>query len=230
MLGKKVLNHSYWHCSLSNAQDDVVRERIALAESLAHLKADQDYNVVKYPSDGNYLSLLAYTDFFDAPFPALTFSYRVDFTTGRVEKRSYQHSSNPPILHRKELLLSADHPSQAKFRELTQTAEQLGLFDNPVTIGFQKNWETLIAASGFQLLNGQFVALGNQVDDDAVNPVETTTVSRHLTALSRNNLSAPMQCLARHGFLDGSLSVFDYGCGRGDDIRNLSTNQINVSG
>ncbi len=39
-----------------------------------------------------------------------------------------------------------------------------------------------------------------------------------------------MQCLARHGFLDGSLSVFDYGCGKGDDIRNLSANDITVSG
>jgi len=230
MLGKKVLNHYYWHCSISASQDEPVQEAIAQAEALVDLQADKDYNVIKYPSDGNYLSLLAYSDFFDAPFPALAFSYRVDFNTGRVEKRNYQNSFNPPILHRKELLLSAAHPRQAEFRELTQTAEQLGLFDNPVTIGFQKNWETLIAASGFQLLNGQFVALGNQEDDNAAAPVETTTVSRHLTALSRNNLSAPMQCLARHGFLDGSLSVFDYGCGRGDDIRNLSTNQITVSG
>ncbi|MDD5274091.1 MAG: DNA phosphorothioation-associated putative methyltransferase, partial [Methylovulum sp.] len=130
-------------------------------------------------------------------------------------------------------MLSADHPRQAEYRALTQAAEQIGLFDNPVTIGFQKNWERLIAASGFQLLNGQFVPIGNQDDDSAaacVTQPDTVAVARHLTALSRNNLSAPMQCLARHGYLDGSLSVFDYGCGRGDDLRNLSTNNINVSG
>ncbi|MDD5126009.1 DNA phosphorothioation-associated putative methyltransferase [Methylovulum sp.] len=230
MLGKKVLNHYYWHCSLTTSQDSVVRERVAQAEALANVQADKDYNIIKYPSNGQYMSLLSYTDFLDFSFPALAYSYRVDLLTGRVEKRNYHTSFNPPILHRKELMLSADHPRQAEYRELTQAAEQLGLFDNPVTIGFQKNWETLIAASGFQLLNGQFVALGNQVDGDAADPIETATVSRHLTALSRNNLSAPMQCLARHGFLDGSLSVFDYGCGRGDDIRNLSVNQINVSG
>ena len=231
MLGKKVLNHYYWHCSLAAAQDGLVQERVAQAEALANVQADNDYNVIKYPSNGQYLSLLSYTDFLNASFPALAYSYRVDLLTGRVEKRNYHASFNPPILHRKELLLSTGHPRQGEYRELTQTAEQLGLFDNPVTIGFKKNWETLIAASGFQLLDGQFVALGNQEDDSALDAkVETTTVARHLTALSRNNLSAPMQCLARHGYLDGILSVFDYGCGRGDDVRNLTANNINVSG
>lgn len=232
MLGKKVINHYYWHCSLTAAQDEVTRERVAQAEALAGLQADKDYNVIKYPSNGHYVSLLSYADFFDSPFPTLLYSHRIDFLTGRVEKRNYQDSANPPILHRKELLLHADHPRQSEYQELTKTAEQLGLFDNPVTIGFQKNWETLIAASGFQLLNGQFVALGNQEEGNSTpfQKPETATVARHLTALSRNNLSAPMQCLARHGYLDGTLSVFDYGCGRGDDIRNLSANQINVSG
>ena len=39
-----------------------------------------------------------------------------------------------------------------------------------------------------------------------------------------------MQCLAGHGFLDGSLSVFDYGCGKGGDVRNLKANSIPVAG
>lgn len=232
MLGKKVLNHYYWHCSLTTSQDSMVRERVAQAEALANVQADKDYNVIKYPSNGQYVSLLSYTDFLDSSFPALAYSYRVDLLTGRVEKRNYHASFNPPILHRKELMLGADHPRQAEYRELTQTAEQLGLFDKPVTIGFQKNWETLIAASGFQLLNGHFVPIGNQEDDSAAAfaKEENAAVARHLTALSRNNLSAPMQCLARHGYLDGTLSVFDYGCGRGDDVRNLTANNINVSG
>jgi DNA phosphorothioation-associated putative methyltransferase len=39
-----------------------------------------------------------------------------------------------------------------------------------------------------------------------------------------------MQALARFGFLDGSKTVFDYGCGRGDDLRGLRENNINASG
>jgi len=43
-------------------------------------------------------------------------------------------------------------------------------------------------------------------------------VKRHRTAISRGQLSVPLQTAARHGFLDGSKSIFDYGCGRGNDV------------
>jgi len=39
-----------------------------------------------------------------------------------------------------------------------------------------------------------------------------------------------MQTLARFGLLDGSKTVFDYGCGRGDDLRNLQANNIQAAG
>ena len=39
-----------------------------------------------------------------------------------------------------------------------------------------------------------------------------------------------MQHLLRFGFLDGSQSVFDYGCGRGDDLRLLSGLNVPSSG
>lgn len=55
-------------------------------------------------------------------------------------------------------------------------------------------------------------------------------VARHLTALARYGFSAPIQTLARFGFLDGSKTVFDYGCGRGDDLRGLRENGIEAAG
>ncbi|MEI6067532.1 MAG: DNA phosphorothioation-associated putative methyltransferase, partial [Methylococcaceae bacterium] len=178
------------------------------------------------------LSLLGYPGFFTDPFPALEKSYRIDLSTRRVEKRNYQASLNPPILHRKELFISPNDPHNAQFKELTATAEQLGLFENTLRIGFKQAWEKLIAEKGFQLVDHQFVPMGNveDQDDQAVEPSPSAAIARHLTALSRSNLSAPMQCLARHGFLEGNWSVFDYGCGRGDDIRNLTANAITVSG
>jgi hypothetical protein len=54
--------------------------------------------------------------------------------------------------------------------------------------------------------------------------------SRHRTALVRYGFSAPVQTLARYGFLDGSNALFDYGCGRGDDVRGLVENGITASG
>ncbi|MEI6545230.1 MAG: DNA phosphorothioation-associated putative methyltransferase, partial [Methylococcales bacterium] len=236
MLGKKVLNNLYWHIDLNSQQPEVLQHRLAKAEALSQLTAGVDYNIVKYDLNSHLLSLLWYPDFFTDPFPALETSYRIDIEAARVEKRSYQTSINPPILHRKELFIRADDPRSGPFKALTQTAEELGLFENPIHIGFKQAWENLIADKGFQLLDHQFVPIGN---DDAHNETHlehtepntyNSQISRHLTALSRSNLSAPIQCLARHGYLDGSLTVFDYGCGKGDDIRNLTANDITVSG
>ncbi|OAI06200.1 DNA phosphorothioation-associated putative methyltransferase [Methylomonas methanica] len=232
MLGKKVLNNVYWHYSLTVSQDFEVQQTVKAAEVLAHLKPGLDYNVIKYDGKSEMLSLLWYPNFFEGPFPALETSFRIDLTMQRVEKRSYQTSLNPPILHRKELLLSRDAPNYQQFTQLTETAEQLGLFDDTIRIGFKQAWDALIREKGFQIIDNQFLPIGNDESTDSLTfeSVESTSISRHLTALSRSNLSAPMQCLARHGFLGGSLTVFDYGCGKGDDIRNLSANAIPVSG
>ena len=59
---------------------------------------------------------------------------------------------------------------------------------------------------------------------------QTPMVARHRTAIARPQLSSPLQCAARHGFLDGTRSVFDYGCGRGHDIAILEAGGITVSG
>lgn len=232
MLGKKVLNNLYWHVDLTTTQPEELQNRITQAETLSGLKADVDYNIVKYDLNSPMLSLLWYPDLFTAPFPAIETSYRIDIEARRVEKRSYQASLNPPILHRKELLLSPNDPHNTQFKELTRAAEQLGLFDHPIRIGFKQAWENLITEKGFQLVDHQFIPVGNLESNDAeiTEPTDNEVIARHLTALSRSNLSAPMQCLARHNFLDGTLSVFDYGCGRGDDIRNLIANAITVSG
>jgi len=233
MLGKKVLNTVYWHCSLTVLQNAEVQQLVAEAEKLAGLQTGTDYNIVKYDIKGEALSLLWYPNFFNDPFPTLKKSYRINLKSKRVDKRSYQTSLNPPILHRKELFLSQDDPHSAQFQELTATAEQLGLFESPIHIGFKQAWENLIAEKGFQLVEHQFVPIGNLETNDeqqAFEPTPNIAIARHLTALTRSNLSAPMQCLARHGFLDGAFSVFDYGCGKGDDIRNLTANAIPVSG
>ena len=232
MLGKKVVNQLYWHCSVTTSQPDEIQQQIIAAEKFAQLQADKDYNVIKYDLSKGALSLLSYDDFFDDPFPALAVSYRIDLESQRVEKRSYQNSLNPPILHRKELLLNPHDPRIADYQVLTETAEQLGLFDDTVRIGFKQTWQALIAEKGFQLQGQQFVPLGNVESEENADLLsdDNTRIARHLTALSRSNLSAPMQCLARHGFLNGEFSVFDYGCGKGDDIRNLAANNITVSG
>ncbi len=41
---------------------------------------------------------------------------------------------------------------------------------------------------------------------------------------------APLQCLLRHELLTEAQSFFDYGCGCGDDVQNLSDNGFNAQG
>jgi len=58
----------------------------------------------------------------------------------------------------------------------------------------------------------------------------TEQIERHRTAQRRSALSSPMQHLLRFGFLDGSHSLFDYGCGRGDDLRLLAAMKVPATG
>jgi DNA phosphorothioation-associated putative methyltransferase len=46
-------------------------------------------------------------------------------------------------------------------------------------------------------------------------------VARHKTALSRGALSRPMATALADGLLPRGSTVFDYGCGKGDDLRHL---------
>ncbi len=55
-------------------------------------------------------------------------------------------------------------------------------------------------------------------------------IARHRTALRRSTLSSPFRCLLDFGFLDGRRTVFDYGCGRGDDLRLLTGMGVDAAG
>lgn len=50
----------------------------------------------------------------------------------------------------------------------------------------------------------------------------TDGIARHRTAMTRAALSRPVSFALADGVLAPGLSVFDYGCGKGDDLRNLA--------
>ena len=60
--------------------------------------------------------------------------------------------------------------------------------------------------------------------------VSAQTVARHRTALSRVGLSRPIRLSLENGLIHADTSVFDYGCGRGDDLRALSSRGIRCQG
>jgi len=55
-------------------------------------------------------------------------------------------------------------------------------------------------------------------------------VERHKTAIGRRDLSRPTKLAIEAGLINSDRSFFDYGCGRGDDARQLSSLGISASG
>lgn len=225
-VGKKLPDAVYIHKdALSSLNIDLVNE----IKRVSSLYAEEfTWNIVKLFKRDHRVSFLNYPQFFDESFPTLHSSLTVDLVRNTARKTSYAKSENPPILHRKEAFLPVHHPHFDVARKITLEAEELGLFDNPKKIGFRKYWEQLIADKGYGLVTGRLVKLA-ELSSDAIPNIEVN-IKRHRTAINRGSLSAPMQGLARHGYLDGDFSVFDYGCGKGDDILELEAHGIDVTG
>jgi len=229
-LGKHLPDAIYLHVSaLSTVPTEL---QTLLTDTIEALALQQfEYQVLKFFKRDFKLSLLAYPKFFSEPFPVLQASYTIDLAKGSHRLLSFVDSQNPPILHRKETLLLPDHADISKFAALTQQCEQAGLFENPKTIGFKRNWERLIKRKGLQLKDSQLITTSptkpHSVADKISEPAE---VLRHKTAIRRYALSKPMQTLAQHEYLNGNYSVFDYGCGQGDDLRELQAHGLQVQG
>ena len=229
--GKHVGEHVYLHASALPQLPAPWQETILSAASLAGLELEEHFNVVKIHRLCDEFSLLNYPEFFEDPFPALTRSWRIHISRKTTVFRTYEESRNPPILHRKELLLPPGDCRAAEFTALTEAAESIGLFDEPNRIGFRDHWYALIAQRGYQLQENQFIPLANAAGNAVDIPEEPSAeIRRHLTALTRSNFSAPVQALSRHGLVNTQTTFFDYGCGRGDDVRGLVESGINATG
>jgi hypothetical protein len=229
-IGKQLPDAIYVH---ESALDAVPLELAAhVARAVAVLQLDRkEWNVIKFFKRDHRVTLLNYPRFFEDAYPELDHAYTVDLEKGTFRESDYRSSENPPILHRKETFLKSDHPSVPLFREITEEGERIGLYQNPRSIGFKKSWERLISRKSY-VLNEQ----GRLKPKASAKPVKIASpvngevkVERHLTAIDRDKLSASMQALARHNYLDGEYSVFDYGCGKGDDVRELEAHGIDVA-
>lgn len=235
-IGKTILCWTYVHIDAASNWSSELRQLVATAEELAGVSRPAQYNVVKYSTAHHAISLLNYGDFFEEGFPKLREGWHVDLRSGRVVHRSYLESLNPPILHRKEELLPPAHPQVGAFRALTASAEAVGLFDDTSRIGFSRQWDQLIATRGYKVEGNVLLPLGNcevaeaEAGDADHDPNGGVGVQRHLTALFRTGFSAPIQCLLRAGLLNSDRSLFDYGCGRGSDVRGLVEAGLTASG
>jgi DNA phosphorothioation-associated putative methyltransferase len=189
-----------------------LRQRLQLTEA---------FNVIKFSTDFA-VSFLEYQDFFTDPHPTLAKAIRVNLAAGKVKELQYDIHVNPPILHRKETLLPLDHPDRPRFAQLTQQEEDAGLFDDPRTIGFKANWESLLQEKGLGYEGHALVQRGEQGPEQRA-AVEPVLVHRHRTAMTRKELSKPIRQAMECGILSEGKTVFDYGCGLGTDADGLRT-------
>ncbi|MBR1285378.1 DNA phosphorothioation-associated putative methyltransferase [Bradyrhizobium sp. AUGA SZCCT0177] len=227
--GKALGLRRYYHVDAISHASDEHQDLIDRARTFSTI-ADDAFNVVRVNSYASHVSFLLYPGFFEDPFPVLLQTVAVDLRNSVLSRRSYQDSLNPPILHRKELLLPLGHASRKRFEALTTAVEALGIFQTGEPIGFRRQWNELLANTGYRLDNHTLVPIGNETaigdPDNGVALLTFGPVARHLTALSRDRLSAPIRFLETFGYLNGSFSIFDYGCGKGDDLKYLHS--INV--
>ena len=225
--GKQLPDSVYLHESaISSAPIALVELTFKISDALKI--PEENWNILKYSKRDFKLSLLNYPEFEHDAYPCLNHSYTIDLAKLSVREADYSESENPPILHRKETFVLDSHPLFNQFETYTEEGEAIGLYENTRIIGFKRNWEKLIQKKGYYLdTDGHIKPKHDEALEGESQEVE---VRRHKTAIDRNQLSQPMQILARHNYLDGNCSLLDYGCGKGDDVRELEAHGLDVIG
>ncbi|EPR5511510.1 DNA phosphorothioation-associated putative methyltransferase [Vibrio vulnificus] len=222
-IGKQLPEAVYLHRDAFSALPTELAKFIPAVAKALNLP-DEQWNLVKLFKREFRLSLLHYPDFYCDSYPALKQSLNVDLAKLSHKLTCYEDSDNPPILHRKETVVLPTSEYYSHFVSLTREGENAGLYENTRIIGFKRSWENVIARHGYELVDGRLFRTST------FHAETKTDIDRYKTALVRHELSAPMKNLAKHGYFEGSYSIFDYGCGRGDDLRELEAHGLDALG
>jgi DNA phosphorothioation-associated putative methyltransferase len=101
----------------------------------------QEANVVKFHFRKPKISYLFYPNFDTDPHPALHTSMTIDLRDLHVHYRDYDPNDNPPLLHQKDSMVTADYPLYEKFAKLTRQEEGWGLLDDLRLIYDDRGWQ-----------------------------------------------------------------------------------------
>ena len=120
--GKHIGRFSYYHRILVERRNGVLAHLETIVRRVHY--APVEFNVDKLDAR-SCVSFLHYGEFAVARFPALMAALSCDISRGTAQKTHYSARRNPPNLHRKELLLPADHPLVPEATRLTEELERL---------------------------------------------------------------------------------------------------------
>ncbi len=153
-VGKLMPTALFVHTSAVSRLEGVLRVVEGCARGLVGLI--DGANVIKIHRRKPYVSYLSYPDFDRVAHPALRFSVFVDLAGLRATWHSFEERSNPPILHRKELMVAEDYPGREKFARLTRQEEKAGLLSRP-NIGTADAWDLLLRQAGNRIKGHKLV-------------------------------------------------------------------------
>ena len=106
------------------------------------------------------VSYLVYPEFDRVGHPALAEAVIGDLARLKLYHRDYRRTSNPPILHRKELLVSRDHPTHRRFARLSAREDALGLLSSGQSIGTRAEWDEVLRCRGVTIHGHQVACAG----------------------------------------------------------------------
>lgn len=122
-------------------------------------------NIVKLSVTEPQVSYLSYPDFERDAHPALASSIVVNLRKLSVDWRNYWHSSNPPVLHRKEEFLGSDDSRRSLYERLTRSEQRHGLYDRPERIGTLRGWLEVVNAADVELRGHRLLKRAHPPED-----------------------------------------------------------------
>jgi len=157
--GKRVGGFMYIHKS---GQKLLSKEYLKTIEKSLPLLSDfSTWNVIKLNiKNPKQLSFLEYESFKYYEFPTLFRSCQVDLQLQKIKVRRHS-ANNPPVLHRKELLVHPNHPELEKFQRLTAELENMGAFKNIVKLGTKLRWQEELVRLQITVQNHMAIRVGN---------------------------------------------------------------------
>lgn len=156
--GKRMPSAQYLHVSaLGSAHPELIH---VYERGLKVLREDADIDgreatVLKFHRDAPRISFLWLGSPFEAEgHPEILLAIQVDVKAGSLSTKNYTESVNPPVIHRRELMVARDHPRWEEFRRFTLQEEAAGLFDKPPP-GFRTQWGELLREKGYRVVGNR---------------------------------------------------------------------------
>jgi len=141
LVGKLMPNALFVHVSALPRLEGILRVVEGCARNLVGLI--DGANVIKIHRRKAAVSYLSYPDFDRVAHPTLRFSVSVDLGGLRASWHDFEGRDNPPVLHRKELMVAEDYPGREKFARLTRQEERAGLLSRS-DIGGREAWRSAL--------------------------------------------------------------------------------------